>query len=400
MVGHDAVDDLVAFVELLGQLRADGHVSAFHFVVDGLADVMQKTGALGQGHIAAQFGGHDPRQMGNLDGMVQHVLAIAGAVAHAAQQLDQFRMNGMQVGFEHGLFAGFANLLIHFPLGLFHHFLDAGGMDAAVHNELFQGDAGDFPPHRIEGGDDHRFGSVVDDEIHPRGGFQGADVAAFAADDAALHVVVGQGHHGDRGFRHVIGGAFLNGQGHDVPGLFLGLILGLSLDFPNHHGRVVIRVLLHPVHQNGLGLFGGKSGDAFQFGVLLVVQLLSLGLQLLGGGVFFVQRFLACFQVVKFLVQGFFALVDPALLPRNLRAAVTNFLVQFVLQANDLFLGLENGFLPLVLGFMLGVFQQVLNHFVGLPQLFLHDVLAIEITGYQACGQRNQRNSCVDCPHQ
>ena len=36
---------------------------------------------------------------------------------------------------------------------------------------------------------------IVDDEVHARGGFQRADVAALAADDAALHFIAGQRHH-------------------------------------------------------------------------------------------------------------------------------------------------------------------------------------------------------------
>ena len=68
-------------------------------------------------------------------------------------------------------------MVFHFFLGLFHTFLDAGGVDAAVHDELFDGQPGDFAPDGIERRHDHRFGGVVDDQIDAGGGFQGADVA-------------------------------------------------------------------------------------------------------------------------------------------------------------------------------------------------------------------------------
>ena len=57
---------------------------ALDLVVDGLADVVQQACALGQLDVRAQLRRHDARQMADLDGMAQHVLAIAGAIAHAA----------------------------------------------------------------------------------------------------------------------------------------------------------------------------------------------------------------------------------------------------------------------------------------------------------------------------
>ena len=54
---------------------------------------------------------------------------------------------------------------------------------------------------------------------------QGADIAALAADDAALHLIVGQGHHGHRGLRHMVGGTTLNGQRDDLAGLGVGFVL-------------------------------------------------------------------------------------------------------------------------------------------------------------------------------
>ena len=77
-------------------------------------------------------------------------------------------------------------------LGLGDHFLDAGGMDAAVLNELFERDARDFTPHGVEARERDGLGRVVDDEVAAGERLDGADVAALAADDAALHLVVRQ----------------------------------------------------------------------------------------------------------------------------------------------------------------------------------------------------------------
>ena len=410
MVGHDAVDDLVAFVELLGQLRADGHVSAFHFVVDGLADVMQKTGALGQGHIAAQFGGHDPRQMGNLDGMVQHVLAIAGAVAHAAQQLDQLMMDAVHVGLEDRLLAGLADLVVDLAAGLLDHFLDARGMDAPVSDQLFQRDARNLAADRVKRGDDHGLGRVVDDQVDARRRLQRADIAALAADDAALHVLIGQGDHGDRRLRDMVGGAALNRHRDDVARLLLGLVLGVLLDLAHEHTRVVIRLLLDALHDHILGLFLGHLRDALQLHAALLVKLLRGLLSRLGRGLLArgellsllrqavelvllaLQGRFACVEVVRLFVEGLLALSDAALAALHLGATVANLAVELILQADNLFLRLKDALLLLLLRTALGVVQQVARVFLRAPDFLFLNVFAIHIAARSANGQRSDSN--------
>ena len=53
---------------------------------------------------------------------------------------------------------------------------------------------GDLAADRVEAADEHRLGRVIDDQVDARGLLQGADVAALAADDAALHLVRRDGH--------------------------------------------------------------------------------------------------------------------------------------------------------------------------------------------------------------
>ena len=59
-------------------------------------------------------------------------------------------------------------------------------------DELLEGEPADLAPDRVEAGQQHRLGGVVDDHVDAGDGLEGADVAAFAADDAALHLVAGQ----------------------------------------------------------------------------------------------------------------------------------------------------------------------------------------------------------------
>ena len=92
-----------------------------------------------------------------------------------------------------GALAGLAHDEVDLGLGLGDDLLDAAGVDAAVGDELGDGDPGDLAADRVEAREDDRLGGVVDDEVHAGRLLEGADVAALAADDAALHLVATAG---------------------------------------------------------------------------------------------------------------------------------------------------------------------------------------------------------------
>ena len=83
----------------------------------------------------------------------EHILAVAGAVLHAAQQLDQLRMEAVDVGLKHSPFTLGLDGCVHLALGLLHHLLNAGRMNAAVLDQFLQGNAGDLPADRVKTGD-------------------------------------------------------------------------------------------------------------------------------------------------------------------------------------------------------------------------------------------------------
>ena len=124
--------------------------------------------------------------------MDEDVLAVAGAELEPAEQLDDLGRQGGDAGVVDGLLAGLAHHQIDLGAGLGHDLLDAARMDAAVRDQLGQGQPGDLAADRVEAADDHRLGRVVDDQVDAGGLLEGADVAALAADDAALHLVVGE----------------------------------------------------------------------------------------------------------------------------------------------------------------------------------------------------------------
>ena len=81
------------------------HMGALHLVVDGLAQVVEQSGPLGLGHVGADLGGQQAGDVGDLDGVVEHVLAVAGAVVHPAQQLDQLGVQAVDIGLKDGALA-------------------------------------------------------------------------------------------------------------------------------------------------------------------------------------------------------------------------------------------------------------------------------------------------------
>ena len=58
--------------------------------------------------------------------------------------------------------------------------------------EFVEGEAAYLSADRVEAGQEHSLRGVVDDQVDPGDRLESADVAPFAADDAALEFVVGQ----------------------------------------------------------------------------------------------------------------------------------------------------------------------------------------------------------------
>ena len=232
MVCLDGVHNRLAFLILAGHIHADIDMGAFNLVVKCLADVMQQTGAACDGGVEAQLGGHNACEEGNLQRMVEHILSVAGAVTQTPQQLDEFGMHSVDARLDDGAFALLLDGGLNLAAGLLDGFLNAGGMDASVGDQALKRDARNFPAHRLKAGKGDGLGCVVDNEINARHRLDGADVAALASDNAALHFVVGQRHDGDRGFRHMISGAALNCHGYNLAGGFLRLVACFAVQTP------------------------------------------------------------------------------------------------------------------------------------------------------------------------
>ncbi len=260
----DGVHDLGALAEAAGQIGADDGMAALNLVVDGLAQIVQKTGALHGNGIQAQLGGHHRGEVGNLEGVVEHVLAEGGAVAQAAEGVHELGMQVVDTGIEGGLLAGLLHALVHEAHRLVVHLLDAGRVDAPVGDKVLHGDAADLAAYRVETRDSNALGGVVDDEVRAGELLEGADVAALAADDAALQIVGGNMDGRDRALGRVIGGHALDGQAQNLTGLLVGLGLGARLGIADDDGRLAGHLVVDGLEQLLLGLLGAHARGALE----------------------------------------------------------------------------------------------------------------------------------------
>ena len=82
--------------------------------------------------------------------MPEHVLPVAGAVAHTAEELYKLMVQTVYACFKYRLLACLANLIIDLFPRLFNDFLNPRRMNASVKDELFKSEPCDLAAHGIE----------------------------------------------------------------------------------------------------------------------------------------------------------------------------------------------------------------------------------------------------------
>ena len=217
------------------------------------------------------------------------------------------------------------------------------GMDAAVGEQLGERQARRLAAHPVEAGEHDGLRGVVDDEVDAGHVLEGADVAAFAADDATLHVVGGQVHDRHGGLGHVVGGGALDRQREDVARPPVGLAARLLLDLTHQLGHVVARVVLGLLEEQLPGLRGAHPRDAFERGDGFVASGSELVGELLHVVLAVVQRLLAPVLFEGARLELLLALHEALLGCRDLVAPAADLLLDLRSDLVDLFLGLELG---------------------------------------------------------
>src|SRR5215211_1187150 len=279
-VGHG-----LALLVAPGQLAADERVGPFDLVRDGLADVVQQRSAGSRARAGAELLGQHAGQPRALDRMVEHVLAIARAVSEPAEQLRELGVKRADVRFEHRLLAHLDDVLVDLGLGLVIGLLDPGRVDATVLQQPLEGEPSDLAAYPVEAGEQHRARGVVDDEVDAGEGLERADVAALAADDAALQLVGAQLDHGHGRLHRVTARHSLHDRGEDAARPAVGVALRLLLDLADEARALVAQLVLELPHQDLLGLARGEAGHALELPQLLPLgrlQLLRVPLEVAG----------------------------------------------------------------------------------------------------------------------
>ena len=100
--------------------------------------------------LRAELVGHHRRELRALDGVGEHVLAVARAELQPAQHLDQLGVEALDVGVEDGLLPGLDDVRLELGLGLVVGLLDARRVDAPVLQQLLERHARDLAPDAVE----------------------------------------------------------------------------------------------------------------------------------------------------------------------------------------------------------------------------------------------------------
>ncbi len=243
-------------------------------------------------------------QLGDLDRVGEHVLAVAGAKAQPAEQFDQLGVHALHPGVEHALLTELDDAVVQLGLGLVVGLLDPRGMDPAVLQQLLQGEPRHLTAHAVKTGEHHRARCVVDDEIHAGEVLQRPDVAALATDDPSLHVIGRELDDGHGRLGGVAGGQALHAHGENVADPSLRLALGLLLDLAQAARGVVLGRVLDLLEQELLGPGPGHPGQLLEPGLdigLTRGERLALGRE---GVLALLELFLAASQGLLAAVQA------------------------------------------------------------------------------------------------
>lgn len=135
VVSGGGVDNFAAFTVAFQEFCTDCGVSAFHFVVCGFADVVEETAAPGECAIETELFGHHAGEVGDFDGVLTDILAVADSEVKSSHEVHEFRVQSANAGFFAGLKSETSDVFFHFAGGFDDNFLDSRGMDASILNE-------------------------------------------------------------------------------------------------------------------------------------------------------------------------------------------------------------------------------------------------------------------------
>ena len=211
-----------------------------------------------------ELAAHHPGDVRRLDQVLEHVLAVRGAVAQPPEQISQLRVHVGDPDVHERVLARPHAERLDLRLAALVGFLDPLRVDPAIQDQPLERQPADLAPDRVEARQQHRLGRVVDDQVDAGHRLEGADVAALPADDPALHLIARQVQHRDDRLAGLLAGDALDRQRHDLAGALVAFLLRLALDVPDDARGVALGLVLDRRDKLGLGLIGGQAGDPLQ----------------------------------------------------------------------------------------------------------------------------------------
>ena len=154
-------------------------------------------------------------------------------------------------------------------------------MDAAVLDQLLERRARDLAAKPVERRENDGLRRVVDDEVDARQMLEGADVAALATDDPALHVVGRELDHGHGRLRRVAGRDPLERVGDQRPRPAAGLRACFLLLLADALRELMADQVLRALEQMSLRLRDRQTADPLELDERGVLRRLQLLLELL-----------------------------------------------------------------------------------------------------------------------
>ena len=313
-------------------------------MVDGFAEVVQKACALSGNRIETKLGSHNAAQVRDFERVVQNALAERGAEAQAAKRANELGMQVVNTNVERRLLASLLDLLVHELFGLRVHLFDASGMNAAVGDEVFHGDAANFTTNGIEARNGYALRRVVDEQVYARKLLEAANIATFATDNAALQVVGRNVDGFHRGFGRVIGGDALNCEAQDFARLLVGFSLGTLLGLANNGGAFMRDLIAKVVEQFLLRLFGRHAGDMLEAHIYFLNGTVQIALTTLDLTLHGRELMLAGIEALDAAINGFLALRNAVFGGTNFLHALFVLSLSFLLHLEHFVFGFNHSF--------------------------------------------------------
>src|SRR3989344_3391858 len=212
-----------------------------------------------------ELGGDHSRDMRHLDGVLEHVLAVARAVIEAPEKEEDLLRKVQYARLIGGFLARLSYVIVELRFRFLHFLLYFRGLYAPVLQELLERYFRELAPQGIEGRKNYGLRRVVHDDLYARKPLERADIPPLPADDLSLQFLVGDRHHGRRHVRNGIPRIALEGRRDDLQGLRFQLLHLVALQLDELLHELLAGHRFHLRKHPGLRLFLRKTRDALQF---------------------------------------------------------------------------------------------------------------------------------------